>query len=270
MLIYGVPDIIFTDEGTHFTAKKVEKLLKSLSIEHIKTAAYSPHSNGICERFNATIVDILATIAENDETNWDKYLPEAISFYNANIHSATQNSPNDLVFNYKKEMDSITVNKKQAISYATLLEKKNMSLNKLKEVKERLVENRIENEKEIRFSEGEEVLLKKMVRENEDRKKLTDRFEGPCIIRKVINDSMVILWNPRTRKETTQHIMNLKKYYKRLSYKQILDEKQKDEEEEVEGKQEERNTSTGRNRKLTQRFGNFIPQDYLDFYEEGT
>ena len=49
---YGVPRILISDGGTHFTGKDFVKCLKKLGIEHRVSTAYHPQTNGQAETSN--------------------------------------------------------------------------------------------------------------------------------------------------------------------------------------------------------------------------
>ena len=60
VLRHGPPKIIVTDRGSNFTAELFRELSKALGVKHRTTTAYHPQSNGHTERFNQTVVDMIA------------------------------------------------------------------------------------------------------------------------------------------------------------------------------------------------------------------
>ena len=47
---HGLPEIVVTDNGSHFVSREFEDFLKQNGICHIRTAPYQPASNGMAER----------------------------------------------------------------------------------------------------------------------------------------------------------------------------------------------------------------------------
>ena len=47
--IFGIPEILVTDNGSNFTSSEFKEFLKSNGIHHIKTVLYHPALNGLAE-----------------------------------------------------------------------------------------------------------------------------------------------------------------------------------------------------------------------------
>jgi hypothetical protein len=95
---FGVPLSILSDQGTHFNNQLMESMAQLLGYNHIFATAYHPQSNGMVERFNATFVPQLAKLHNQENNNWDEFLPAVVFAYNTGIHSSTQHSPFQLQF----------------------------------------------------------------------------------------------------------------------------------------------------------------------------
>lgn len=66
----GLPKRLISDNGTHFTASKVETFLKRNGIQHNKTSVYHPSGNGAVERFNRVIKGTIQIACKN-RRNWE-------------------------------------------------------------------------------------------------------------------------------------------------------------------------------------------------------
>jgi hypothetical protein len=62
------------------------------------TSAYHPQANGLTERANQTIIDILNKVVNADDINWTKWLGWTQYCYNTIIHSSTGFSTFKLAF----------------------------------------------------------------------------------------------------------------------------------------------------------------------------
>ena len=97
--MYGTPRRILTDQGRNFESEEFAKFCNLFRIFKIRTTAYRPQSNGICERFNQTLKNSLVKIlSKAQQDSWDLYLSFAVFSYNLSVHSSTGYTPFFLTF----------------------------------------------------------------------------------------------------------------------------------------------------------------------------
>ena len=77
---FGAPKIIQSDQGTHFVNEVVMKLTQRFRIKHSLSSPYHPQSNGLVERFNKTLCEGIAKIAEEID-QWDQYIQPVLFAY---------------------------------------------------------------------------------------------------------------------------------------------------------------------------------------------
>ena len=110
---FGPPKIILSDQGTEFVNQTVDELLKKFAVERRVTSSYSPRTDGLCERANQTIIQVLRKHAEADHDRWEEWLPHVEHSYNTRVHSTTKFSPFEILYgiepnrfiNYKVETE---------------------------------------------------------------------------------------------------------------------------------------------------------------------
>lgn len=96
---YGMPEGIHSDRGKNFTANVLQKVMELWGIKKSTSVAYFPQSNGLVERVNRTIQDILAkTLTEDNAAAWDTRIPAAVFAYNTIPHVKTEVTPHELFF----------------------------------------------------------------------------------------------------------------------------------------------------------------------------
>jgi hypothetical protein len=69
-----------------------------LGIRKTRTTAYHPQGDGLVERFNRTLLSMLATSTQQHPTLWDAYLPKLCFAYNTSEHPTTGYMPFFLMF----------------------------------------------------------------------------------------------------------------------------------------------------------------------------
>jgi transposase InsO family protein len=70
----GISKEILHDQGTNFMSSVMGNFNKLLHIKSIHTSPYHAQANGLCERFNGTLKQMLKKVANKERSNWDRYL----------------------------------------------------------------------------------------------------------------------------------------------------------------------------------------------------
>jgi hypothetical protein len=100
---YGAPYRILSDNGSNFTSELMSDVMTILSVRQVFTAPYHPQSNGVVERLNGTFTSMVKKYMNEDQTNWDLYLPFITRAYNTSVHETTKASPHCVVFGSEPE-----------------------------------------------------------------------------------------------------------------------------------------------------------------------
>jgi transposase InsO family protein len=74
VFLYGVPKKIVSDSGTQFTLRFWERLHETLDTQLCFSSAYHPQTDGLTERVNQILEDILRACALQYKRSWDKSL----------------------------------------------------------------------------------------------------------------------------------------------------------------------------------------------------
>ena len=62
ILHYGFPAKIITDQGQNFESELIENLCQVAGVKKLCTSPYHPQTNGQCEHFNSTLLNMLGTL----------------------------------------------------------------------------------------------------------------------------------------------------------------------------------------------------------------
>ncbi|CAF1231754.1 unnamed protein product [Adineta ricciae] len=98
ILRFGVPRQLLTDRGSHFMSHVFEAIASRCGINHITTTTYHPQCNGLTERFNSTLVDSMGTYVNQQQSDWDCYLPFVTFAYNTAKQATIQMEPFKLMY----------------------------------------------------------------------------------------------------------------------------------------------------------------------------
>jgi hypothetical protein len=93
---YGCPEYLHSDRGANFLSALSQKMYQTFDIHKTSTTSYHPQGNGITERANQTIINILSMFCT--ESDWDAYLPFAMASIRSAINGTTQFTPFFLLF----------------------------------------------------------------------------------------------------------------------------------------------------------------------------
>ena len=80
---------MLSDQGAQFMSALLKNICNYLETKKINTTAYHPQCNGLTERFNATLCQILSMYIKNNQTDWDDYLKTALFAYNTSKQETT-------------------------------------------------------------------------------------------------------------------------------------------------------------------------------------
>ncbi|GBL65279.1 Transposon Ty3-G Gag-Pol polyprotein, partial [Araneus ventricosus] len=97
ILKHGAPREMISDRGRSFLSNLVKDINQLCQTSHLLTTAYHPQTNGLTERFNKTLADMLSMYADVEQRNWDTILPFVTFAYNSAKQDTTGFSPFFLV-----------------------------------------------------------------------------------------------------------------------------------------------------------------------------
>lgn len=98
----GCPRQFHSDQGPCFRADILKELCKVMDIDKTQTTSYRPQSDGLVERFNLTLQQMLTAFCQKEKrTDWDIAIPYVMLAYRSTPQESTGLSPNMLMLGRK-------------------------------------------------------------------------------------------------------------------------------------------------------------------------
>ena len=94
---FDLPEVIGSDQGTHFTAIVFETVCKELGIEHARGSPEHAQSQGQVERQNQLFANIRA-VCNRNPASWPRAMHVVTFAHNTSINKTTGLTPHELVF----------------------------------------------------------------------------------------------------------------------------------------------------------------------------
>ena len=95
---FGPPTVIHSDQGRNFESNLMHEICCLMGIHKSRTSAYHPQCDGLVERQNRTLQDMLASYVSEHQHDWDRWVDLVAYAYNTSTHASTGCSPYEMVF----------------------------------------------------------------------------------------------------------------------------------------------------------------------------
>ena len=119
-----------------------------MGIHKVNTTAYHPQTDGLVERFNRTLIDMIAKSTDSEGRDWDVRLPFLLFAYRATPQASTGESPFALLYgrdcqlpteaalNPPMERDLIALDDYKSLAVARMTEAWQLAKDKIEMAKE--------------------------------------------------------------------------------------------------------------------------------------
>ena len=85
---------LLSDQGQNFESKLLAKLCHLLEIQKLRTVPNNPKCNGMVERLNRTLLQMIKCFIKGEQDKWDLHLGCLAGAYRQTQHESTELSPN--------------------------------------------------------------------------------------------------------------------------------------------------------------------------------
>ena len=220
--LHGLPESVISDRGPQFAAGITRELNKMLEIETKLSMAYHLETDRQTERTNQELEQYLRMYVNHRQNNWAEWLATAEFAFNNKVHTATKMSLFQV--NYGRELRmGFDIRKKgrneKAEEFVKEMKERHeearAALIKLQEEMKRQADRSRKEAEEYRVGDKVLISTKDFSAELMKRatKKLTEKFIGPYVVRKIVSENVVELELPASlRIHPVVNIRRLVKY----------------------------------------------------------
>lgn len=227
ILRHGSPRAIISDRGRQFVADVVEELLRRSASQFRHATSYHPQTNGLTERVNRTLVNMLAMYVDSKHKNWDAILPFMTYAYNTALHETTGFSPFYLLYIRppRTTLDTILPFSDQetpplAETLCHAEEARRIARLRTFASQDRSKARYDKRHRHVSYSEGDMVWLWTPYRKRGLYQKFLARYTGPFVVLSRLSDvtyvvSRLTSTGRRSRRTDVVHVARLKPYHAR-------------------------------------------------------
>ncbi|XP_070212592.1 uncharacterized protein [Littorina saxatilis] len=221
----GIPEKVLSDNGTQFKSEMMQEVYNLMSVHGMYTTPYHAQCNGLVERFNGTLKQMLKRLCQEQPKEWDRFIPACLFAYREVPQESLKFSPFELLYGRtvrgpmqvlrklwtKEETDQevrttaeYVVDLRNRVEETCRIAREN--LGKATERYARAADRKAEDRQ---FKEGDEVLLLLPMKKN----KLEIAWRGPYVIKERcgMNDYRIQVGS----KKKLFHVNLLKRYVRR-------------------------------------------------------
>jgi len=197
---YSRPLRIISDRGSCFTSREFEDFTKEHNIQHIKVATASPQANGQVERFNRTILPMIAKLADERRTHWANVLKDVEFACNNVVSKTTNECPSTLLFGVRQR-GAITDELRDALELSGQLDTHRELSNLRKRAEKQIQKSQQANQRSYnrrhkiakKYQVGDKVMIRNFDSTLGVSPKLIPRFKGPYQVDRVLRNDRYII-----------------------------------------------------------------------------
>ena len=233
---HGMPVKVISDRGTQFESVLWHEVIERMGTRVALATTHHPQTNGITERANRTLLQMIRRVCAGRGSAWVKWLPLMELAYNSSIHSITRVSPFFVNYGYHPKLPAsflsspggITEGRDPQEAVTGFCRKLQQQAREVWEQVSRLSatagrqaearENQVRGQ--MKYQPGEEVLCYQfhMKREGEeDTRKQLLKYAGPFVVKEVSSKGWVELAGLPPQAPTRYNIEYIKPYKRCLT-----------------------------------------------------
>ena len=216
---FAIPEQLHSDQGRQFESELVQEVSRILQIHKTRTTPYHPQSDGLVERFNRTLLNMLAATVRGHPWDWENHLRKLCMAYNTSVHPSTGFTPFQLMFGRQARLpmdvvySSPTPEPHSASQYAAQLKE---TLEQSYQTVREHFQSEAKRQKEIyskkvhgnQFDQGDLVWLHSPVVPRGQSRKLHCPWTGPFKVVKRLSDAVYRIQDTRPKRKRSRIVVH--------------------------------------------------------------
>ncbi|GJU12156.1 reverse transcriptase domain-containing protein [Tanacetum coccineum] len=192
-ILFGIPKIIVTDNGTQFVNDPFKGWCEGLHIKQINTAVAHPQANGLVERANKSLMEGVKTRLGRAGSGWVDELPNVLWAHRTMLKQSNGETPFSLTYGSEAVIpaeismpthrtmmiNEALNNDKLRLNLDLLPERKDMAAIKEAKYKKKMEQQYNKRVRPVSFRLGEYVYRRNEASRAENQGKLGPTWEGP-------------------------------------------------------------------------------------------
>ena len=244
---HSVPAAILTDRGRNFESHLFQAFCQAYGINKKRTTSYAPQTNGNIERFNGTLVKIIAKYTASHQKDWDTWIAPALMAYRTSVHAVTKVTPFKMLYgrnstlttdlHHQQPLQEDITPEGHANKLKSRLKTMYKEVREVQEKEKKTMKERYDQKYATDFSYkvGEKVWLNSLARTKGKCPKLQVLFKGPYIILRRIGPVDYEIRLPNGRQSVIVHQRRLKPCYEENENSEIETDSDMPELEDIPG-----------------------------------
>ena len=115
---HGIPEELLSDRGANFLSELIQGICRLLEVKKINTSGYHPQTDGLVEKFNSTLVNIISKSCNINDRDWDDHLDLLLFAYRVSAQDSTKESPFYLMYGRDPRIPTATILTQERRPYA--------------------------------------------------------------------------------------------------------------------------------------------------------
>ena len=205
---HGVPNRIIHDRAAEFLSEVLQETAELLGVSQLPTSGGHPQTDGLVERFNQTLKQMLAKMVTTKGRDWDVLLGPVLLAYRATPHTSTGMSPFYLLYGRNPQLPSALDFQLPVKRYPTIETEYGQELvrelQQARAIAKKNIEKKQKDQKKFYDQKSKDVKLQVddlVMLKTEPRFRLDRSYKGPFRIKSLTSTNAVIQLKDDTNAE---------------------------------------------------------------------